>query len=113
MAVPFIAKDVAPTQVDVSTSLRPLLQTLVANVCQWIVQMTQFRLAFYCLRKLSAVISSVSGLHSNAGEVLFVRLEVSTVVNTKNAVFWDIKPSSYLTANTLHLRYKTQPDNAV
>jgi hypothetical protein len=24
----------------------------------------------------------------------------------KNAVFWDIKPSSYLTGDTLHLHYR-------
>jgi hypothetical protein len=29
----------------------------------------------------------------------------------ENAVFWDIKPSSYLIGKTLH-RYKTQPVNA-
>jgi hypothetical protein len=27
----------------------------------------------------------------------------------KNVVFWDIKPSSYLTGDTLHLRYRAQP----
>jgi hypothetical protein len=27
----------------------------------------------------------------------------------KNAVFWDIKPSSYLTGDTLRLRYRAQP----
>jgi hypothetical protein len=34
-----------------------------------------------------------------------VRFEVFTAVTMKNAVFWDIKSSSYLTWNTLHLRY--------
>jgi hypothetical protein len=27
----------------------------------------------------------------------------------KNAVLWDKKPSSYLTGDTLHLRYRAQP----
>jgi hypothetical protein len=27
----------------------------------------------------------------------------------KNAVFWDIKPSSYLTGHTLHIHYRGQP----
>jgi hypothetical protein len=27
----------------------------------------------------------------------------------KNSVFWDIKPSSYLTGDTLRLRYRDQP----
>jgi hypothetical protein len=31
----------------------------------------------------------------------------------KNAVFWDIKPSSYLTGETLRLRYRAQPVNAM
>jgi hypothetical protein len=29
----------------------------------------------------------------------------------KNVVFWDIKPSSYLTGDTLFLRYRAQPVN--
>jgi hypothetical protein len=31
----------------------------------------------------------------------------------KNAVFWDLKPSSYLTRDTLRLRYRTQPVKAI
>jgi hypothetical protein len=31
----------------------------------------------------------------------------------KNAVFWDIKPSSYLTGNTLRLGYRAQPVNVM
>jgi hypothetical protein len=31
----------------------------------------------------------------------------------KNAVLWNIKPSSYLTRDTLHLRYRAQPVNAM
>jgi hypothetical protein len=27
----------------------------------------------------------------------------------KNIVFWDIKPSSYFTGDTLHLHYRVQP----
>jgi hypothetical protein len=34
-------------------------------------------------------------------------------VTMKNAVFWDIKPSSYLTGNTLRLRYIVQSVNAM
>jgi hypothetical protein len=37
-----------------------------------------------------------------------VRFEVFTAVTNKNAVSWDIKPSSYLTADTLRLRYRAQ-----
>jgi hypothetical protein len=42
-----------------------------------------------------------------------VRFEVFTAVAMKNAVLWDIKPSSYLTGDTLPLRYRVQPVNAV
>jgi hypothetical protein len=31
----------------------------------------------------------------------------------KNAVFWDINPSSYFTVDTLRLRYRAQPVNAM
>jgi hypothetical protein len=31
----------------------------------------------------------------------------------KNDVFWDIKPGSYLTGDTLLLRYRAQPVNAM
>jgi hypothetical protein len=41
-----------------------------------------------------------------------VRFEVFTAVTMKNAVLWDIKPSSYFTGETLHLRYRAQPVNA-
>jgi hypothetical protein len=42
-----------------------------------------------------------------------VRFEVFTAVTMKNVVFWDIKPSSYLTGDTLRLRYRAQPVNAM
>jgi hypothetical protein len=42
-----------------------------------------------------------------------VRFGVFTAVTMKNAVFLDIKPSPYLTGNTLLLRYRAQPVNAV
>jgi hypothetical protein len=44
--------------------------------------------------------------------VFYVRFEVFTAGMMKNAVFWDIKPSSYLTGDTLRLRYRDQPVNA-
>jgi hypothetical protein len=31
----------------------------------------------------------------------------------KNAVFWDMKPSSYLRGDTLLLRYRVHPVNAM
>jgi hypothetical protein len=31
----------------------------------------------------------------------------------KNAVFWDIKPGSYLTGDALRLQYRVQPVNAM
>jgi hypothetical protein len=31
----------------------------------------------------------------------------------KYVVFWNIKPSSYLTGDTLSIRYRAQPDNAM
>jgi hypothetical protein len=43
----------------------------------------------------------------------YVRFKVFTAVTTQNAVFWDIKPSSYFTGDTLHLRYRTHPLNAM
>jgi hypothetical protein len=42
----------------------------------------------------------------------YMRFEVFTAVTMKNAVFWDIKPSSYFTGDTL-LRYRAQPVNAM
>jgi hypothetical protein len=42
-----------------------------------------------------------------------VKFEVFTAVAMKNAVFWDIKPSSYLTGETLLFRYRVQPINAM
>jgi hypothetical protein len=42
-----------------------------------------------------------------------VRFEVFTAVTMKNTVFWDIKPSSYLTGNTSGLRYRAQTVNAM
>jgi hypothetical protein len=53
-----------------------------------------------------------SPLQSSAGECC-VRFEVFTAVTTKNAVIWDIKPSSYLPGDTLGLRYIDQPVNAM
>jgi hypothetical protein len=43
----------------------------------------------------------------------YVRFEVFMAVTMKNVVFWDIKPSSYLTGDTLRLRYRAQPVNAM
>jgi hypothetical protein len=34
-------------------------------------------------------------------------------VTMKNGVFWDIKSSLYLTGDTLRLRYRVQPVNAM
>jgi hypothetical protein len=41
------------------------------------------------------------------------RSEVFTAATMKNAVVWDIKPSSYFTGDTLFLRYIVQPVNAM
>jgi hypothetical protein len=46
-------------------------------------------------------------------ELKYVRFEVFTAVTVKNVVFWDIKPSSYLTGDTLRLRYRAHPVNAM
>jgi hypothetical protein len=43
----------------------------------------------------------------------YVVIEVFTAVTMKNAVFWDIKTQSYLTGDTLRLRYRPQPVNAM
>jgi hypothetical protein len=43
----------------------------------------------------------------------FVRFEVFAAVTMKNAIFWDIKPSSYFTGDTLRLHYRVQPVNAM
>jgi hypothetical protein len=42
-----------------------------------------------------------------------VRFEVFRAVTMMNAVFWDIKPRSYLTGDTLLLHYKAQSVNAM
>jgi hypothetical protein len=44
---------------------------------------------------------------------MYVRTEVFTAVTMNNAVFWDIKPSSYLIGDTLRLLYRAQPVNAM
>jgi hypothetical protein len=43
----------------------------------------------------------------------YIRFDVSTAVTMQNVVFWNKKPSSYLTGNTLVLRYRVQPVNAL
>jgi hypothetical protein len=42
-----------------------------------------------------------------------IRLEVSMAVTLKNAVFWEIKPNSYLRGDTICLRYIAHPFNAM
>jgi hypothetical protein len=41
------------------------------------------------------------------------RFEVFMALAVKNAVFWDIKTKFYLTGDTLLLRYKSKPVNAL
>jgi hypothetical protein len=43
----------------------------------------------------------------------YVRSEVFAAVTIKNVVFWDIKPSSYFTVDTVPLCYRAQPVNAM
>jgi hypothetical protein len=43
----------------------------------------------------------------------YVKFEVSTALTMKNSVFWDIKHCSYLRGDTLRLRYRAQPVNAM
>jgi hypothetical protein len=40
---------------------------------------------------------------TESSRLMCVRFVVFTAVAMKNVVFWDIKPSSYLTEDTLHL----------
>jgi hypothetical protein len=42
-----------------------------------------------------------------------VTFEVFTAMTMKNGVFWDINLSSYLAWNTLGLRHRAQPVNAM
>jgi hypothetical protein len=42
-----------------------------------------------------------------------VSFQVFTAVTIKNGVSWDIKPSSYFIGDTLRLRYRVQPVNAM
>jgi hypothetical protein len=49
----------------------------------------------------------------NEGNAGYVRFEVCTAVTIKNDVFWDIKPSSYSTGDTLPLCYRVQPVNSM
>jgi hypothetical protein len=44
---------------------------------------------------------------------IYVRFEVFTTVTTKNVFFWDIKPSSYFTGDTLPLHYRVQQVNSM
>jgi hypothetical protein len=48
-----------------------------------------------------------------SNNIKVVRSEFFTAVTMKNAVLWDIKPSSYFTEDTLRLRYRAQPVNAM
>jgi hypothetical protein len=41
------------------------------------------------------------------------RFDISVAVTMKNAVFWDIKTSSYFTGDILRLRYRVQPVDAM
>jgi hypothetical protein len=43
----------------------------------------------------------------------FVRFEDFAAVTMMNAVFWDVNPSLYFTGDTLLLRYRVQPLNAM
>jgi hypothetical protein len=54
-----------------------------------------------------------SKISNSAEKKHFVRFEVITAVTMKNAVFLNIKPSWYLTGDTLDLRYRVQPVNAM
>jgi hypothetical protein len=38
---------------------------------------------------------------------IFLRFKVPTAVTMKNVVFWEIKPSSYITEDTLPLSYRS------
>jgi hypothetical protein len=49
----------------------------------------------------------------NPASKCYVRFEVFTAVTMKSAVFWDIKPTSYFTGDTLRLHYTDQPVNAM
>jgi hypothetical protein len=42
-----------------------------------------------------------------------IRFEIFTMGIMKNAVFWDIKSSSYFTGDTLRLRYRVQGVNII
>jgi hypothetical protein len=56
----------------------------------------------------------LSANHSSAKQTaLYVESEVFTIMTMKNAVFWDIKLSSYFTGDTLPLCYRVQPLSAM
>jgi hypothetical protein len=55
----------------------------------------------------------LEAVDSLQGVVIYVTFEVFTAVTMKNVVFWDKKPSSYFTGDTLRLRYRIQPVNAM
>jgi hypothetical protein len=48
---------------------------------------------------------------ANRGDI--IGFEIFTAVAMMNVVFWDINPGSYFTGDTLRLRYKAQPVNAM
>jgi hypothetical protein len=54
----------------------------------------------------------ISLLQSQAG-LCYVRFEVFMAMTKKNAIWWGIKPSSYLTGDTLTLCYKSKPVNTM
>jgi hypothetical protein len=51
--------------------------------------------------------------NENYSPTTLVRFEVITAVTMKNIAFWDIKPSSHYTGDTLLLHYRSHPVNAM
>jgi hypothetical protein len=54
----------------------------------------------------------MDGWTAKQGAVTPTKTNASKTV-LKNVVFWDKKPSSHFTGDTLHLCYKVQPVNAM
>jgi hypothetical protein len=66
-----------------------------------------------CQRKIDRLLITEYLGQAKLTDLAHVKFAVFTVVTMKNSVFWDIKPSSYFTEDTLLPRYRAQPVNAM
>jgi hypothetical protein len=85
----------------------------ILYILQCVFETTTFRSDRFCIRSLNRRFV-VGDPRLNLGQYTrYVRFEVCTAVTMKNDVSWHITPTSYLKGDTLRLRYRVQPANAM